>query len=565
MTPQSKRWLIAPKITPQADLALGDRHYILKQILFNRGYATNEAAERYLAASKPPGTSPLNLKGMPEALARIRRALQKGETIAIYGDYDADGVTSTALLLSYFQALGVKTLKHIPNRFREGYGLKVEALDQLKAAGADLVITVDCGIRSLEEANHARHLGLDLIITDHHHPLDEMPDALAIIDPKQPGDSYPEKELAGVGLAYKLVEGLSNHPEGNNLPAEQFLDLVAIGTVADLAPLVGENRYFVRQGLLRLQKPTRQGIQSLMGVCELQPQSITASHIGFALGPRINAAGRLNSAYHALELLTTRDLGRAVFLAQYLQKANQERQKLTRAIEARAEELTLQQRKEALLLFAVHPDFNPGVVGLAASRLVEKYYRPAIIGHHGEEVTRCSCRSIPEFHITQALDQCGDLLEYYGGHAAAAGFTVRNENLNELVDRLGIIAEEQLSGVDLRPSLSVDVEIPLSDLNPHILRYLNQLQPTGYGNPEAVFVSRDLKVLRKRTVGRDNTHLKMSVSDGRITFDAIAFKLGHWYNQLNDRIDLAYTFELNSYKGTERLQLNVQDIKRSDR
>lgn len=300
-----------------------------------------------------------------------------------------------------------------------------------------------------------------------------------------------------------------------------------------------------------------------MGVANLTPNRMTATDIGFGLGPRINAAGRLHDAETALNLLITHDIFEAGQLAQQLEIQNRERQKITRAIQGQAEDLALSADPDTMLLFAVHPDFNAGVVGLAASRLTEKYYRPAVVGHIGDKYTRASCRSISEFHITEALDQCADLLERHGGHAAAAGFTVSNENLFELSERLKSLATENLTQLDLHPTLYADIEIPLSDLNPILLEHLAWMQPTGYGNHQASFVSRNLKPTRYRTVGKDSSHLKLSVSDGEVTFDAIAFRLGEWANHMPQRIDLLYRFELNEFNGRKTLQLNVQDMRSS--
>lgn len=561
MNPQTKKWNIAAPITREAEKVLGGYPPILRQILYNRGYATHESAKYYLQAQKPEGTTPNNLFGIPEAVERIQRAISQRERIAIYGDYDVDGVTATALLIQYLKIHGADVVGYIPNRFDEGYGLNIDALDVLKTDGVSLVITVDCGIRSIEEANHAKKIGLDLIISDHHHPGPELPEAIAVIDPKQPHDPYPEKELAGVGLAYKIIEALNNFQEKSIIHHEDFLDLVALGTIADLAPLIGENRYLVRKGLMSLKTPHRQGIMSLIGVAGLNPNTITATDIGFALGPRLNAAGRLDSAKAALDLLITKDVRKAAYLAQELEIKNRKRQKITQEIQAQAEEIAIAQNPDALLLFAVHPDFNPGVVGLAASRLTDRYYRPSIVGQIGEEFTRASCRSINDFHITSALDQCADILEYYGGHAAAAGFTIRNEKLPELQDRLSFIAHEQLNLIDLRPTINADIEISLSELEPRIIEYLDWLQPTGYGNPQAVFTSRNLNVRDSRTVGREKTHLKMTVGDGWVVFDAIAFRQGHWQEKMPKQVDLMYTFEVNDFRGRQTLQLNVKDIK----
>jgi single-stranded-DNA-specific exonuclease len=565
-----KNWEIAQKISPTADQELKCYHPILRQVLFNRGYATLVEAQHFLNARPVFDTNPFQIKGMRTAVERIEAALRKSEFIIIYGDYDVDGVTATALLVKVLEALGAKVRGYIPNRFEEGYGVNNEALSSLESQGAHLIITVDCGIRSLPEAEHARMLGLDLIITDHHHPSAELPVALAIINPKQPGDLYPDKDLAGVGLAYKLADALLQHlrdcgfPVAPDLHVADYLDLVALGTVADLAPLVGENRSMVRSGLEAIRSCKRQGLQSLMGVAGVNPPKVMATDIGYILGPRLNAAGRLESALASLELLTTQSLTQAGLLAQQLDNQNRERQTITRQMQALAEQMALADDPEALLLMATHPDFNPGVVGLAASRLTESYYRPAIVAYQGEEFTRGSCRSIPEFHITDALDKCADLLEHHGGHAAAAGFTVRNEKLPELLARLRSIARDQLSTLSLSPTLHADAEVSLSDLKSSLLEALEGLQPTGYGNPLPVFVSRNLRASYPKTVGKDNAHLKLTVTDGWITFDAIAFRQGYWLENLPQRIDLLYTFEKNEFNGRSYLQLNVRDLKPAD-
>lgn len=563
------RWLLQTRITPEADAALAAHPPVVRQILFNRGIATAAEAESFLSAAPNYDTDPFQMTGMRVAVDRIRAALANREPIAIYGDYDVDGVTATALLVQALRAFGADVREYIPNRFEEGYGLNNEALTALANDGVKLVITVDCGVRSPDEARHARDVGLDLIISDHHEPSGSLPEALAVLNPKQDGDAYPEKYLAGVGIAYKIVEALNieqpaqSSSKGStfNVQLDNYLDLVALGTVADLAPLTGENRALVRKGLAQMRETTRQGLFSLANVAGADLKKANAQTIGFTLGPRLNASGRLESALASFNLLTTTDVKEAGDLALKLNQQNLERQKLTREIQTQAEALALEGEKDSLLIFAVHPDFNHGVVGLAASRLSEMYYRPAIVGNYGDETTRCSCRSIPEFHITHALDECTDLLVRHGGHAAAAGFTVRNENLFELVTRLRSIATRELGGRDLRHSLSADVEVPLSQLNFELLKQLERLQPTGYGNPEPVFISRKIKVQSSRTVGADSKHLKLSLTDGRFTFDAIGFRLGDLLPNLPPMVDVLYTFEANEYNGRTSLQLNLKDIK----
>jgi single-stranded-DNA-specific exonuclease len=561
---QTKRWQIAPLLTSQANELLADFPPILRQVLFNRGYATDASARTFLQGETNFNSDPFQMTGMENAVERIKRAIDQKEPIAIYGDYDVDGVTATALLVQTIQGLGGNAQPKIPNRFDEGYGLNIEALDTLKAEGVKLVITVDCGVRSLDEAAHAYSIGLDMIISDHHQPADgDLPNALAVINPKQTGDRYPDKNLAGVGVAYKIAQALMVYNDSSviGFQPDDLLDLVALGTVADLAPLVGENRTLVRKGLQKIRETKRQGLFSLAAVSDLALPRTTATSIGFTLGPRLNAAGRLESALDAYELLTTTDLKRAGELAQYLNVQNRQRQELTRKIQQEAEIIALSEDPDSGLLFAVHPEFNAGVVGLAAARLVETYYRPAVVGQVLEDSTRCSCRSIPEFHITQALDQCKDLLIRHGGHAAAAGFSVRNENLEALKKRLKSIAGEQLRGQDLRQTLNADAEVPLSNLRPELLKSLEALQPTGYGNPEAAFVTRNVRVTHSRAVGSEGRHLKLIVTDGNVTFDAIGFRLGHLQPDLPLKVDLLYTFESNEYNGRSSLQLNLRDVK----
>ncbi len=563
--PHTKHWNIPPLISPEADSALSKFPPILRQILFNRGFPTDAEARAYLNAKPDFDTDPFQMTGMRKAVDRIQAAIQNNEPIAIYGDYDVDGVTSTALLVETLTAFNAIVRGYIPNRFEEGYGLNNEAMDKLKADGVQLVITVDCGIRSPNEAFHARDLGLDLIISDHHHPAEgDLPPALAVINPKQHGDAYPDKDLAGVGIAYKIAEALLSLPtKPSAFSLDSLLDLVALGTVADLAPLMGENRILVRRGLRQMKQTTRQGLFSLAAVADVKLAKVNAGNIGFSLGPRLNAAGRLKEALAAYELLITKDPSRAGQLAQELNIQNRERQSITREMQAQAEAIALADDPKAYLLFAAHEDFNSGVIGLAASRLTDTYYRPAIVASKGEEETRGSCRSIPEFHITDALDQCADLLVRHGGHAAAAGFTVKNENLSALVTRLKSIAAEKLSGANLKPTVTAEAEVSLVDVRPELFeKCLKYLEPTGYGNSHAAFVARNVKVKKSHTVGADAKHLKLLLEDETgYAHDAIGFRLGEWQKKMPARVDILFTYEPNEYNGKVNYQLNLKDIR----
>ena len=558
-----KRWQVAPPLPDAVDEALQEYDPVLRQLLYQRGSHTTEAARSYIEALPLTDMDPFQMTGMGPAVERLRYAIQQHEKIAVYGDYDVDGVTATALLTGALGSLGADVQAYIPNRFDEGYGLNIDALRELKDGGTRMVVTVDNGIRSAKEAEFAAQIGLDLIITDHHHPLDDVPPALAVVDPKQRGDAYPDNNLAGVGVAYKLVQALTSDGT-SSISADDYLDLVALGTVADVVPLIGENRALVRRGLARLRRVNRQGLLSLMRVAGVAPEHLNAGHIGFALGPRINAAGRLDSAVASLHLLMTEDVMEAGLLAQQLNVQNLERQRLTREILEHAEQIARQDNPDGWLLFAVHPEFNAGVVGLVASRLAETYYRPAIVGEYGDEYTVASCRSIPEFHITDALDRCADLFVRHGGHAAAAGFKILNTNIPALLERLQEITSSQLAPLAPQPTLFADMEIPLGKIKPkELLHDISLLEPTGSQNPEAVFVSRDVSVRSSRVVGHDNRHLKLTLSDGGVTYDAIGFSLGQFRPVLPLRVDVMYTFEINDYNGRSTLQLNLKDIKPS--
>ena len=561
-----QNWNIAPEIPQDISKDLAKFPPILRQLLFNRGFITDEAARAFLKTAVDFDTSPFLLRGMDPTVQRILQARERREKVAVYGDYDVDGVTSTTLLVEALRMLGIDVREYIPNRFDEGYGLNVDALRTLKEYGVSLVISVDCGIRSTKEADFAREIDLDLIITDHHDPAEVIPNGFAVINPKQPGDTYGEKYLAGVGIAYKVAAGLAIrvHETTGEWPYDpsEFLDLVAMGTVADVAPLKGENRQLVRRGLRILRATKRQGIAALAAVADVKLAKINAISIGFFLAPRLNAAGRLDSALLAYTLLTTKDIALAGELAQRLNVRNSERQKITKEIQDKAMEMAIADDPSPSFLFAVSPEFNHGIVGLAASKLAEYYYRPAFVGHYDEEdgTTRCSCRSIPEYHLSNALDRMSHLFIKYGGHAAAAGFTIPNEKLEEFKTLMRLDVEEHLPK-DLMPTVRVDMQVKLSELTFETIEHLEYLQPTGAENPDVVFASRNVEIRNKRTVGSDAKHLKLTLSDGIVTMDAIGFGMGSLLPKLPRMVDVLFALELNEYNGQSNLQLRLKDIK----
>jgi single-stranded-DNA-specific exonuclease len=566
-TLRSAKWLVATPAPLETQQKLGHLHPVLVQVLFNRGLTDAAQVQAFLDGRYLASTDPFLLADMDKAVARIRQAIENDELIVVYGDFDADGVTSTVLLTQALRGLDVERRRvqpYIPHRVDEGYGLNFEAMDKIKALGAGLVITVDCGIRSVQEVAYADELGLDMIVTDHHSLGPHMPEACAVINPKRHNSAYPEKMLAGVGIAYKLAEALyTSMPDRAQVDITSFLDLVALGTVADLAPLLGENRRLVMDGLVVLNQLQRPGLGALAAVAGLKPGAITAESIGFGFGPRINAAGRLEHAYAAAKLLAVNNQHTARDLAHELNELNRRRRTMTAEMGDRAEMMV---NLSDPILIVADEGFASGVVGLVASRLAEKNYRPAIILEKGPEESRGSCRSIPEFHITAALDETADLLVRHGGHAQAAGFTVRNEHLQEFTARMLEIAAAQLDGRDLAPTIEIDAQIALDDVDWALLETLSQLEPTGMGNPTPVFMSSNVEVMGHRAVGQNGDHLQLQVSGGNgggahNLLPGIAFRQGAWADHLPQYVDIVYTIGINEYNGRRTLQLMIQDIR----
>lgn len=567
-----KNWRIAAKAPPGHLPQFPHLHPFLVQILYNRGITEPERVSAFLDTDSAR-VNPFALQGVNDAVTRIRRALRAGERIAVYGDFDADGVTATALLVETLQALGADVQPYIPDRHSEGYGLKKEPLTVMARTGVDLVITVDCGIRAWEQIAHAGRLGLHVIVTDHHSLGCQLPPAVAVINPWRDSAASPSRQrwsdgLSGAGVAYQLARALllSNRqsPVSDRevlLEEDHLLDLVALGTVADVVPLLGENRALVRRGLERINAMERVGIRALCQKAGLKPGNADAGAIGYVLGPRLNAAGRIAHARSAYRLLITEDADEAAELADLLNTLNRQRQEVTRAAQEKARWMVRDTVDSACLLFAAAPDFRAGIAGLVASRLTDEFYRPSVVVSVGKTLSRGSARSIAEFDIAEALERCQDLLVRHGGHAAAGGFTVANDQLDPLAHRLSQIAADQLGDQELRPTLSVDAEVELSSMSWDLCNELARLEPCGYGNDRPLFVSRSAHVCHHRAVGRESRHLKLRVSDGSAAWDAIAFRQGEWAGRLPDVVDLAYHLEINEWNGQRQLQLNVQDIR----
>lgn len=532
---------------------------LLAQLLYNRGITDPAEAEKFLAADDRLRHDPALLPDIDKAVARILKATHNGETIAVFGDFDADGVTATAVLVKGIEQIGGKVIPYIPHRVEEGHGLNIPALDKLHAQGASLIVTVDCGITGAPEGEYARQLGIDLIITDHHEVVDSIPRALAVVDPKLPDSTYPFRELAGVGVAYKLVESLFN-ATGRNGQVEEFLDLVALGTVADLVPLLDENRYLVNRGLQILNSTSRAGIGAMISQAGLEFGGLDSGDISFALAPRLNAAGRLDHASVSYDILVTDSPEEARQLAELLGKRNIERQNLTREYTALAEEKLGAIGSGTPILIVADEEFHAGVNGVVAGKLTDRYYRPAIVIEMGDQESSGSARSIPEFNMIAAFRECADLFSRYGGHEQAAGFGMPNSNIDNLKRRMLAIAGDRLTGIDLQPTVNIDAEIQLTSMRQGALNLVKRLEPCGKNNNAPTFLSRGVRVMEARPVGSDGDHLKLKLGDRGMTWDAIGFGLNYLNVDNPPLIDIVYNLNLNRWRGQESLQLEIIDF-----
>lgn len=532
------------------------------QLLVNRGIKDADAARFFMKPSLLSLYEPLLMKDMEKAVARIKKAAANRERIVIYGDYDVDGICSTALLCLALKKIGTEPEYYIPNRLDEGYGLNRDAIRAINNKGADLLITVDCGITALEEVTELNNLGIDVIITDHHTAGAKIPDAFAVLNPMRTDCSYPDKSLAGVGVAFKLATALLG--KDNDFLYEQ-LDIVCLGTIADVVPIIGENRILVKNGLHQLSHTKKPGLAALIDEASIKDRSdISSYHIGYILAPRINATGRLGSADLALKLILTENEDEAKVLAKQLNDENRTRQKL--------EEKVL---KEALTKVENEVDFtydkvivlyeetwHKGVIGIVASRLVDRFYRPVFIFAGDGTIAKGSARSIKGFHLFDILKKCAGLLDNFGGHKYAAGVSLKVERLVDLKQKLNDIAEDIMQIENFVPSIEIDSDIPISVLNKEFLKELDMFEPFGIGNQRPIFSTSNLTLKCQPRILKGNT-LKIWVTDGESTAEVIGFGMADVIpsDPLNQRIDLAYTCDLNTYNGITSLQLKIKDLR----
>ncbi len=564
-------WRVAPDLDPATlrDLQTKlDLPPLALRLLANRGLRDAEQIAQFLNPSLDHLYDPFRMRGMDVATERVLVALRRREKMMIYGDYDVDGITSVSVLYLVISQLGGQVSYYIPNRLEAGYGVNEDGILEAKRRGVTLMISVDCGITAVSEVEFARKHGIDFIVTDHHEPGESLPDAVAILNPKQVADDYPGTELAGVGVAYKLAQALYARIEQPSGALEEHLDLVALGTAADIVPLVGENRIFAYFGMKQIGLTRKPGLQSLSHIAGLMEvdRDITPGQVIFGLAPRLNAAGRLGDSQRAVRLLTTRDEAQARRIAQELDGENRRRkafdeQTMREALEKVEAEVNLDSDR---IIVLDSDSWHPGVIGIVASRLVELYHLPAVLISVEDNEGKGSARSIPAFHLTEALRGCRDHLLQFGGHKYAAGLSISREEIPAFRDRIKAVAREMLTPDDLVRKLDVDAVIPLNTVDEELLEHLERLAPFGPQNTRPVFISRGLKTAGSaQCVGHSRNHLRMRVRQGQTVIDSIGFGLGDLVtsiNQPNTAFDLAYVPEHNVWQGQRRIQLRIRDV-----
>ncbi len=549
-------------------LALSDSlniSHALASILIQRNITNFFEAKNFFRPSLTTIHDPFLMNGMQEASIRVINALTNNEKIYVYGDYDVDGTCSAALMYLFLKELGANVETYIPNRLTEGYGMSIQSIDYIKEQKTDLIISVDCGITAVEEIDHANSLGIDVIVCDHHQPKEELPRAYAILDPIKPGCNYPFKHLSGAGVAFKLASAVGDRI-GKKDMALKYLDLVALAGAADIVPLVDENRVLVKEGLDLINANPRPGIAALIKSARMEPGNLTAGQIVFTIAPRVNAVGRLGDANRAVELFTTGDPKKAVELAQVLEDENTKRRTIDEATFSHAIDIVeTSVNLESDLGIVLHDnDWHPGVIGIVASRLVEKFHKPSVMLTTIDGVAKGSARSIPGFNIYEALQGCEDLLLQFGGHEAAAGLAVEIEKIDEFRKRFNSILRTNMRESDILPEIQIDAKLAFSEISPKFLRILDQFAPFGPGNLRPVFVSENVSLIYPpRIVGSNHLVTCFKQNGNDKVFDAIGFNLGGFASRIDKEknlVDIVYTIESTTKDGKSYPQIRLKDL-----
>jgi len=565
---QTKSWKVKEAADDKSALALSDSlnvSSIVANLLLQRGITNFYEAKSFFRPSLESLHDPFLMNGMQEATQRVIRALTTNEKICVYGDYDVDGTCSAALMYLFLKELGANVETYIPNRITEGYGVSITSIDILKERGINLLITVDCGITAVEEITHAKKLGIETIVCDHHQPKDILPDAYAVLDPIKPGCTYPFKHLSGAGVAFKLAVAVGERI-GKKDMALKYLDLVALAGAADIVPLLDENRILVKEGIDLINTNPRPGILALIKGARMEPGNLSAGQIVFTIAPRINAVGRLGDAIRAVELFTTDNPKKALELAQVLEDENIERRKIDEMTFSHAMQLVDSEIDfDANLGIVLHyEDWHPGVIGIVASRLVEKFHRPAVMLTTIDGVAKGSARSVPGFNIYEALQNCDDLLLQFGGHEAAAGLAVELEKLDEFKQRFNAVLKQNMTSENIIHEINIDAKLSFSEISPKFLRVLDQFAPFGPGNMRPVFLSENVSlVYPPRIVGSNHIVTSFKQNGNDKVFDAIGFNLGAFATHIDKEknlVDIVYTIESIQKDGKTYPQIRLKDI-----
>ena len=536
---------------------------LLATILANRGITTEESIRLFLNPTRDDFHDPFLITDMEKAVERIITAINKKEKITIYGDYDVDGITSITVLKSFLRDRGIEVDTYIPNRLDEGYGLNNSAIDKIKNKGCELMITVDCGISAIDEVNYANSLGIEVIVTDHHEAGNEIPKALAVIDNKRKDSTYPFRELAGVGVVFKLIQALSIKLNLKEEEYLKYLDIVCIGTISDIVPLVDENRVITKLGLMLVRQTRNIGLQAVLKSSGYS--KIDSNTISFGVAPRLNACGRMGKADEALKLFLSKNVNEVIQLSKELNDFNRERQEKEKEIYENAiAQIEKEHLDEKNTIILRGKNWHHGVIGIVSSKITEKYFKPSILLSFEENgIGKGSGRSIPGFDLHEALMQCLDVIEKFGGHAMAVGITVREEHFDEFREKFENIAISKHIE-EILPIINIDAKINLSDINKEMVESLKELEPFGEGNKMPIFVFKNLKIdsIRALSEGR---HLKLSLRDESVVINAIGFDIGNLAEEykIGDKIDVVGTLEINSFNGFSSIQINIKDIRKS--
>lgn len=566
-----KEWVVKPQPDDNQIAELSQSINVSRAIaslLLQRGIATYDDAKHFFRPGLRHLHDPFLMKDMDLAVARLNKAVKDRENVLVYGDYDVDGTTSVAMMYSFLKSRCRNVFYYIPDRYTEGYGVSYKGIDFAAEKGCTLIVTLDCGIKAITKVEYGAKKGIDFIICDHHEPSEKLPAAVAVLDPKRPDCGYPFKELSACGVGFKFIQAFAHQNKIPFYQVDHYLDLVVVSIASDIVPIIDENRILAHYGLKRLNTKPRTGLKAIMDVAGAEPGILKINDLVFKIGPRINAAGRMELGRHSVDLLVERDENIARQMAEKIDSDNTDRKyhdtSITKEAVAMIEASTELQGRKSTVLY--NPEWHKGVIGIVASRLIDYYYRPTVICTKSNGFITGSARSVPGFNLYAAVERCQDLLENFGGHMYAAGLTLKEENFETFINRFEEVVNELITEESLTPKIEIDVELPFIEINNRFFKVLEQFEPFGPGNMSPVFISRKVSDTGfAQCVGSEAEHLRMYLTDESVSrsFPAIAFKQAHHHHKTKDKntFDICYSLEANTYQGKTSIQLKIRDIK----